>query len=191
MRLQSSVACYTETDFIFWKWCCRVCCVSWHLGSLWFLQWGHQSALLSECRSVTGQFTVVLKAFSAMQLLITAHTIKPSQAVGRGCKTLSASSRGMQQHWAFPPHLCLKIPSTSPADRNILGKPHSEQDVCMIKLQGWSWAQADLLWLGWAQRFSRWEGVSVPQEQGSDPPGTAGWMLLLSLNRIQLALCQS
>lgn len=33
----------------------------------------------------------------------------------------------MQQHWAFPPHMYLAIPNTSPADRNILGKPHSEE----------------------------------------------------------------
>lgn len=111
----------------------------------------------------------------------TAHSIKPSHTICKGCKTLSASPSGMQQHWAFPPHMCLKIPNTSPADRNVLGKPHSEQAVFMIKVHGWRWDQADPLCLGWAQMEKCVSNSAVGSWNADiDPAGTAGWMLLLS-----------
>lgn len=92
--------------------------------------------------------SVVFTTFSAILLLRKTHSIKVSQIVGKSCKTFSASSRRMQQHWGFPPNIYLKIPNTSPTDQNSLGDaPHPEQTVCMIKVQGSRWDQAEPLQL--------------------------------------------
>lgn len=139
--------------------------------------------------------SVVFKTFSAIQLLETARTIKPSQTVGKGCKTLSASSRGMQQHWDFPPHMYLVIPNTSPADRNILGKLHSEQafydKTARLEVRPSRSLVAGLgsvvFWMGRCVRSAAVGSWNAD----IDPAGTAGWMLLLSLNRIHLVLCWS
>jgi len=78
--------------------------------------------------------TVVFKAFRAILLPRTSHSVKAKQTVAKSCKT-SASSRRMQQHWGFPPKVYFKIPNASPADRKVLGRPPLMAS-CLLQPQG-------------------------------------------------------
>lgn len=138
------------------------------------------------------QFTVCLEHLRFQCHAAPEDTIKPSQTIGKGCKTLSASSRGMQQHWAFPPHMCLDSKHISSRQKYSRETP-LRTGWFYDKTAGLEVRPSRSLMAGLGSgvfQMGRCVSNSAEGSWNADiaPAGTAGWRLLLSLNRIQLAL---
>lgn len=137
-----------------------------HLGSEWFFQPGHQSALLDECRGGSSLSVSVFKAVSAMQLLRTAHTTKPRVLV-KALKPPQHPPEECSSSGLFLSHVLKDSKHISSRQKHSREAPLRAGWFCDHTAGLQVRPSRSFEAAGLSQGFCRGEGVSVTQHWGA------------------------